>query len=265
MTYLQFHLVFILPLLFLLGDHVRRHPPVLPAGQKASLALGLTTAIAFLYTIPWDNYLVQNNIWWYGKDRVLAVWGYVPVEEYLFFILQPLLTGFWFFVLMGRDGGGVTLFGPVETGPYGARIWGARIWGARIWGARIWGARIWGTLCWLGVTLLGWCCLQHTWGTYMGLILVWAGPVLAGMWTWKGDTFWRYRKLWAVAVAVPTVYLWIADCIAIGLGIWTISPDHTIGWHLFGLPIEEATFFLVTNILCVQGLMLFINIWTYNE
>ena len=48
----------------------------------------------------------------------------------------------------------------------------------------------------------------------------------------------------------------ICDRLAIGLGIWEISPQYTTGWHLFGLPIEEAVFFLITNLMVVQGLAL---------
>jgi lycopene cyclase domain-containing protein len=67
----------------------------------------------------------------------------------------------------------------------------------------------------------------------------------------------RTWRTWPVAVAVPTLYLWFADRVAIGLGVWTISETFTLGIDLFGLPMEEATFFLVTNLLVVQGLVLF--------
>lgn len=236
MTYLQFHLVFILPPLLVLLVWVYRRPPARYTVGQMGRALGLTTLIAFLYTTPWDNYLVKHQIWWYGPDRVLAVWGYVPIEEYLFFILQPLLTGLWFLVLLRHPPRMLPVPHPVRT-------------------------RIAGAVGWLALAVLGGGLLRYTWGTYMGLILVWAGPVLAGMWAWKGDAFWQVRRIWTWAVAVPTGYLWIADRLAIGLGIWTISPDATLGWHLLGLPVEEAVFFLVTNILCVQGIMLFLNLW----
>lgn len=236
MTYLQFHLVFILPPLLVLGGLVYRRPPAHYAWRGLWRALGLTTLIAFVYTTPWDNFLVANQIWWYGPERVLAVWGYVPVEEYLFFILQPLLTGLWLYVLLRQPPEIRPLSDPMQV-------------------------RVFGALCWLGLALLGAWLLGRTWGTYMGLILVWAAPVLAGMWAWKGDAFWQVRRIWGWTIAVPTLYLWMADRVAIGLGIWTISPEQTLGGHIFGLPLEEAVFFLVTNILCVQGIMLFLNIW----
>jgi hypothetical protein len=54
--------------------------------------------------------------------------------------------------------------------------------------------------------------------------------------------------------------LWIADRIAIGNGIWHIAESYTTGLNLFGLPFEEATFFLVTNVLITQGVLLFLLI-----
>ncbi|WP_375335542.1 lycopene cyclase domain-containing protein [Halorussus sp. MSC15.2] len=42
-----------------------------------------------------------------------------------------------------------------------------------------------------------------------------------------------------------------------GTGLWTISPDYSTGIHVAGLPVEEAIFFVLTNLLVVQGLLLF--------
>ena len=71
---------------------------------------------------------------------------------------------------------------------------------------------------------------------------------------------WRYllsvRRRVAAGIVVPTAYLCGADLLAIRNGIWTISPDHTTGLALAGLPVEEATFFLLTSAFVVQGLVL---------
>ena len=68
-----------------------------------------------------------------------------------------------------------------------------------------------------------------------------------------------HLRAMSLAIGIPTVYLWIADRIAIGLEIWTISEATSTGVMLFGLPIEEATFFLLTNLLVVSGISLFMN------
>jgi lycopene cyclase domain-containing protein len=57
------------------------------------LLVGLAV-IAVVYTTPWDNYLVATGVWYYDPRLVLNLTiGYVPVEEYAFFILQAFLTG----------------------------------------------------------------------------------------------------------------------------------------------------------------------------
>ncbi|HEX2080504.1 MAG TPA: lycopene cyclase domain-containing protein, partial [Longimicrobium sp.] len=66
-------------------------------------------------------------------------------------------------------------------------------------------------------------------------------------------------RRFAVAIGVPTLYLWMADAVAIRLGIWRISATQTLGIELGWLPLEEAAFFLATNLLVVQGLTLFLH------
>lgn len=227
MTYLGFHAVFILPpLLVLARVHRRRTTPVHP---YAGRYLAVMAAIALVYTTPWDNYLVWRGVWAYGPERVIGVIGYVPVEEYLFFILQPLLAGLWLFALLPRS--------PEPSGA-SARWLGAAVYAA--------------------AALAGAFLLRHRSGTYLGLILAWAGPVLAAQWGYAGREIWARRRPWALGVAVPTLYLWMADTVALGSGIWRISEAHTLGPSLGPLPLEEAVFFLVTNLLVVQGLLLFL-------
>ena len=229
MTYSLFHLIFILPPILLLA-YQQPQPLAGVGGRKAGLALLLIAAVAFVYTTPWDNYLIWRDVWHYGRDRVLGTVGYVPVEEYLFFVLQPILTGLWLYRLLGNA------VEPTQKSSSWANAGGATIW--------------------VGLSLAGVWLLQRDFGVYLGLILVWASPILALQWLIGGAQLWARKRLWFTATLVPTLYLWIADRIAIGQGIWSISEVYTTGLHLFGLPIEEATFFLVTNFLVVQGLLL---------
>jgi len=58
-------------------------------------------------------------------------------------------------------------------------------------------------------------------------------------------------------ILAPTLYLIVADTLAIAAGTWSISPAQTLGIHLpGGLPLEEAVFFLVTNALIGFGVTL---------
>lgn len=230
MTYLQFHLVFILPPILLLAWFLRKKL-VDETWRRPLRALAGMMLVAFIYTTAWDNYLVWKGVWGYGADRVLLTIGYVPLSEYLFFLLQPVLTGLWFY--------GLIAWRPAR-GRQATRT-----------------ARWAGLAVGLGLTVVGIICLYSDSTLYFGLILAWAGPVLAGQWWLSGRLFWMYRRHWLAGVAVPTLYLWIADRTAIGLGIWYVSDRYTTGLELAGLPAEEATFFLVTNLMVVQGLMMF--------
>lgn len=242
MTYLQFHLVFTLPLLGVLGllslRVVRRGEPLAGALSRSNrVALGALLThvlIALVYTTPWDNYLVFRQVWGYPEGRVLFTLGYVPVEEYLFFVVQTLLAGLVLFMLLRWR-----------------RAWAvARPLDARL-ARRL---RVGGAVISLVVAAAGLLLLQTAWGTYLGLILVWAGPVLALLWGFAGDWLVARWRLTLAAIFMPTLYLWIADRIAIGLEIWWINPELTTGFKPLGLPIEEAVFFLLTNTFVVFGL-----------
>src|SRR5688572_5275109 len=109
MTYLNFLVFFLVIPIALLGlltwrDHA--------AGRKLSadwhpesqwLVLLILIIVAVVYTTPWDNYLVATHVWWYDPTRVIGlVIGWVPIEEYIFFILQPILAGLWILFLARR-------------------------------------------------------------------------------------------------------------------------------------------------------------------
>ncbi len=98
MTYLQFLSLFVCIPLGLLGWQLRHRLRRL----DLVMLVGLAT-IAVVYTTPWDNYLVATGVWYYDPRLVLnRTIGYVPVEEYLFFILQTFLTGFFSLWLWDR-------------------------------------------------------------------------------------------------------------------------------------------------------------------
>ncbi len=231
MSYLTFHLVFLLPPIALML-FVHQRPQRLEADLRVDLAIPLICFVALTYTTPWDNYLVAREVWWYGAGRVVGTIGYVPIEEYLFFVLQPILTGLFLYQYMGR-----VAHAPKSSSTVASWI----------------GAGIFVGLTGLGTVFL----VDGRPATlYLALILTWAPPILAGMWLYDGETLWALRSTLLATTALPTLYLWVADAIAIQSRIWTISPNHTIGVSPFGLPIEEASFFLFTNLLVVQGVLL---------
>jgi lycopene cyclase domain-containing protein len=92
--------------------------------------------------------------------------------------------------------------------------------------------------------------------TYLLMELAWALPVIAGQWMLGHRTLRARWRLLVVGVLIPTAYLSAADALAIRVGIWSLNPERTLGIWIGGLPLEEGVFFLLTNIMIVQGLLL---------
>lgn len=241
MTYFGFLLRFLLiPILLLClalyWDRRRgmRFPKEL-SNLSPTLVVWLHVLIAVLYTTPWDNYLVATRVWWYEPSLVTGITlGWVPIEEYTFFMLQTILTGLWALWLMPR----------LSRAPQ----WEPR---GDIRRSMV----VFLGLLWLPTP---WLLLQRVLpATYLSLILVWALPPIALQMAFGADILWRYRRSVATIILVPTVFLWIADTLAIRIGIWTIGAEQSLGLYLpGGLPLEEALFFLVTNMLIGLGITL---------
>lgn len=244
LTYVEFLSVFLAVPVAALAIAVARKTDDARRVLAGLLAL---VCIAVGYTAPWDSYLVGRGVWTYGEGVVAVRFARVPLGEWLFFVLQTTATGLWYHLLSS----GIDPALPGRDAPADLES----VAGSRALGAN---ARVAGAVAWLAVAGVG-AVLVVTAGRtyYLGMILLWAAPVLAFLWTVGGPVLWRERRLVAAAVAVPSAYLWAADWYAIRSGLWAIAPEYSTGLLALGLPIEEAVFFLLTNLLVVQGLLLF--------
>lgn len=249
MTYFGILLTFVLPPLVLLAVFVPgadwralfKRPRQINWAPYAALLVHVL--IALTYTTPWDNYLVANRVWWYDPALVTGITlGWVPIEEYTFFILQTLLTGLWTLALLRLPQSDRAAALPA---PAAARLrWIGALALALLWLASI-------------VLLAG----GWTPGAYLGLILVWAIPPVILQFAFGADILWRRRGVLALAVLIPTAYLWLVDAYAIRGGTWSIDPAQTtgLGLQVFPgslLPVEEMLFFLATNIIVSFGITL---------
>jgi lycopene cyclase domain-containing protein len=237
-TYLQFHLAFLLPAVMLMiatafVSRAQMSAAVRPlgAGRTYWTGVAIITAVALAYTTPWDNYLIAEGIWWYGDGSTLVTLVHAPIEEYLFILVQPWLTALWLSHLS------LPTEWPTVARPIRSRVVATGLAAA------------------LGV--VGWRLLGTDATFYLGAILAWAAPVLALQWAVGAPQLWARRRLVALGALVPTAYLCVADRIAIEYGIWILSKQYTTGFTVAGLPVEEATFFLATNLFVVQGLVLY--------
>lgn len=242
MTYFGFLLRFLgIPILILLAltywDHRQgRQRADRLSNWPAALSILLHVVIALIYTTPWDNYLVATKVWWYDPNLVTGLTiGWVPIEEYTFFVVQPILSGLWLWFLARR------LSLPEPKTALRTRLrWLLPILAAIIWLAAV------------AILILNW---QP--GTYLALELSWALIPIIVQLAFGADILWRYRRIVFLSLVPLTLYLSAADALAINYGTWTISPTQSLNILLGGiLPIEEFIFFLLTNILITFGLTL---------
>lgn len=201
-------------------------------------AILLHVFLALIYTTPWDNYLVATGVWWYDPRLVTGIrFGYVPIEEYTFFVLQTLLTGFWVLGWMRWRFPEPAVTPPAPTFRKTA----------------------------VAVTVILWitstAVLYSGWqpGAYLTLILSWAlVPILIQL-AFGADLLLLNWRLALTGIFPPTLYLWWVDSLAITSGTWTIDPQQTTGIMIGTLPIEEMLFFFLTNVIIVFGMTLFLS------
>lgn len=229
-TYLEFHALLILPPIVVLGILAWLRDDAW-WDRQSRIGLGIVLFLAFVYTTPWDGYMIAQGVWDYTEGTIVDRFWHIPPGEYLFFILQPILTALWLYQFIDTEEMALGLS---------------------------WRTRLVGVGGGFAVSAVGGYLIITAASTYyLGWILAWAGPIFAIQWGFGWPYLLRTRKQLFVGVSVPTVYLWIADWLAINRwGIWFFSDTLLTGIAPFGLPIEEATFFLVTNLFVVQALIL---------
>ncbi len=242
MTYFSFLLIFLgIPLagvaLLTWRDQKKQVflPGILQGAPFWAVLLG-HVFVAVVYTTPWDNYLVATGVWYYNPALVTGITlGWVPIEEYTFFVLQTLLTGLWLGWLLKRlpAAGEIAVNGRLMR--------------------------------WISVTVFGFIwifsvvglALDWQEGTYLCIILAWALPPIMLQFGFGLDILWRFRAAVIASLVSAVTYLVIADSVAIASGTWTIDPGQSLEVFLWGvLPLEEFIFFFVTNALIVFGMTL---------
>lgn len=242
MTYFGFLLRFlIIPILVLFAitywDNKNNRPAYgFNNGRAVWIGIAIHVILAVVYTTPWDNYLVATGVWYYSPDLVTGiVFGYVPIEEYTFFVLETILSGLWWWFLARR------ISKPDKNFRSSTK--------ARIvsFGILI--------FAWVIFTALFFSKSQPL--TYLSITLFWALPAIFPQLLFGADILWHHRKLVFLSVFIPAIYLSLIDIIALRATTWLISPQQTTGILFFGiLPLEEVVFFFITNILIGFGMTL---------
>ena len=242
MTYFGFLFRFlVIPILIFLAitywDNKRNKPiPGFRNGRAVWMAIAVHVLLAVIYTTPWDNYLVATGVWYYNPALVTGiVIGYVPIEEYTFFVLETILSGLWWWLLARR------LSPPKEEFKPNKKI-------IYISSAVL-------VFTWIIAAILFFSDDEPI--TYLSIIFFWALPAILPQLLFGADILWHCRKLVFWGIFVPGMYLSLMDIAALTDTTWSISREQTTGILFFGvLPLEELVFFFITNVLIVFGMTL---------
>ena len=234
LTYFDIHTLFMVIPTAAFFRHWRRQADAMPTmrGLGGILLLAL---LASIWTMPWDNLMVLWGVWTYPDDVVLGKVFYIPIEEQLFFVIQPLFTGMWFLMLYPRG-----LHRPGRESALTTRL-----------------------ISFLFALVLGLFaytqCSSPTW-LYLGSFIAWFSIPIAIQWGFGSHLLLGWWRQIILGTIPPTLYLCILDSFAIDHRVWSISSEHVVGLYVGALPIEEVIFFLFTNLLVIQGLALLYEI-----
>lgn len=235
LTYLQIHFYYTLPPAIILWFLLR---PII--GQFDKLKIVILCAFALIYTTPWDNYIIYFKAWWYRKDAVIGTIGFVPIEEYLFFVIQTTLTSLWTILCTRWAMHSLLLRKPSSR-------------------MKFYGKRYVVLTALAILTSYGW-----FYGNpkskmfYLGAIMWWILPVVACIWYIAGHFISQRWKPILLSILMPSIYLCYVDIIALRDGVWHINESTSLEILFFNdLPLEEIIFFFATNTVVVFGSMAF--------
>lgn len=232
------------------GFHLRFNVPVLAAalvlgGWRLWCAEGLWVMggillIVMVFTSPWDNWAARCGIWGFKEGRYWRKVGYLPVEEYAFFVIQSLQA-------MGLAAWLCGVLGPFETGPHPLSWREQGLW---LGG----GAVLWGVAGWFG-RRVG----PRSRGHYAWHLFYWFLPLIGAQWVIGWPVLVERWPVLAVVTLGLGTYLSVADWLAIRSEIWFFDERQTTGHRIAGvMPWEEAAFFYLTSLLVAQSWLILV-------
>ncbi len=235
LTYLRFHLIFNVPLLILLAAFNLPQPWTTDEG----LALGSVLLAVMIFTTPWDNLAAKWGIWSFPREKYSLRIGYLPVEEYAFFLLQSvnvmLAVRLLFCLFPDWQSGQETEIGKSTLGCLGISVFAWIVIAVQLkWLRRKAGPRV-----------------------NYAIHLVWFLPVIYAQWVLAPWLFFAHAGLLALITATFGVYYTLADLAAVRAGTWFFDEKQITGAKLGRiLPWEEIVFFFLTSLLVAQSYLL---------
>ncbi|KAL9541990.1 hypothetical protein MBANPS3_008838 [Mucor bainieri] len=231
LTYMEVHLYYTLPVLGVLFWLSKPYYT-----STDSLKFKFLSLMAFGTASVWDNYIVYHKAWSYCPTCVTAVIGYVPLEEYMFFLIMTLLT-VAFTNLVMRWHLHSFFIKPETSVMQSVLVRLVPITALLITAYKAWHLAVPGNPLFYGSCILWYAC-----------------PVLALLWFGAGEYMMRRPLAVLLSIAVPTLFLCWVDVVAIGAGTWHISLATSTGKFVVPhLPVEEFMFFALINTVLVFG------------
>lgn len=235
MTYLGFHLRFnglFLATLILLNLGTSWTAAEAPAW-------GLVLFAVMVFTSPWDNWAVAKGIWGFPRERFSLQIGWLPIEEYAFFVIQTvnvmLSTRLLLHLFPQIRSHVVTEFSLANVSVTGGFLIG--------W------AMLW---FWVKRLPLRFQYTRH--------LLYWFMPVIILQWFLAGSLFLSHAALiFGITFFWGSYYTW-ADWKAVKAGVWHFDEKQITGikWRRI-LPIEEIAFFYLTSWLVTQSYLMLLS------
>lgn len=230
LTYMQVHLYYTLPPTIILYLLIR---PLITSFDRIKI---LTLCIlAVIYTTPWDNYIIYHKAWWYRKDAVLGTIGYVPIEEYMFFIIQTIFTSLWTICCSRWTLNSLYLRSSQSL--------------------KFQLMKYVGIVSMVIAILWGWFnAIPSTKSFYLCSIVWWSLLIVVILWYIASSYIvQRYRQL-LFCVVFPSLYLCYVDLVALRARVWHINERTSLEvFVVHELPLEEVIFFFITNFVVVMG------------
>ncbi|KAI9300497.1 Lycopene beta-cyclase [Cunninghamella echinulata] len=229
LTYMEIHLYYTLPMVWLLLTVLKPFH-----SSQDQVKYIFLIGMAFITASLWDNYIVYHRAWWYCPKCVTAVIGYVPLEEYMFFIIMTMIT-VPFTNLIMRWQLPTFYLKPTSSSFQSICTRYLPIIGFLVIAKKAWNVAI-----------------PNTPLFYGGCILWYVCPVLALLWFGAGEYICRRWKSVMISITIPTLYLCWVDKIAIRAGTWHISEKTSTQIMVVAhLPVEEFLFFFLINVVLV--------------
>jgi len=210
-----------------------------PWSRGEIAAFGWVLLAVMIFTTPWDNLAAKWGIWGFPRHKYTLRLGYLPVEEYAFFVLQSANVMLAIRALF-------RLFPAWQTG----RAIHLGFW----------------TLIFLAASVIPWLmvALSFVWlrrkagpRVNYALHLAWFLPVIYLQWIISPILFGAHAGLLLLVTAFFGIYYTLADLIAVRAGIWFFDEKQITGAKLGGvLPWEEIAFFFLTSLLVAQSYLL---------